>query len=297
MCLSYMQKNGYGRIIYQWQRDGDRMKTYEMPREIELANNLEQKLELLQHIGRSFSVFRVDCGSCNGCEIEIFAAITPLWDPERFGFKLVANPRHADILLCTGPVTRQMYYPLLRAYEATPDPKIVVALGACGATGGIFYDAYSVLSGIDKIIPVDVYIPGCPPHPASIIYGLTTALGVMEQRLQKVSFEEDNEMPPLVADSVLGNTLFERDLLVQSKRLMSYVFGRKLYDKYLNALVKSGNTRDTQATKIAITEAIKTEEDPRYAECMGILHNEIYTQYVTCTEEDKIDLHRVKWGQ
>jgi Ni,Fe-hydrogenase III small subunit len=292
-----MQKNGYGRIIYQWQRDGDRMKTYEMPREIELANNLEQKLELLQHIGRSFSVFRVDCGSCNGCEIEIFAAITPLWDPERFGFKLVANPRHADILLCTGPVTRQMYYPLLRAYEATPDPKIVVALGACGATGGIFYDAYSVLSGIDKIIPVDVYIPGCPPHPASIIYGLTTALGVMEQRLQKVSFEEDNEMPPLVADSVLGNTLFERDLLVQSKRLMSYVFGRKLYDKYLNALVKSGNTRDTQATKIAITEAIKTEEDPRYAECMGILHNEIYTQYVTCTEEDKIDLHRVKWGQ
>jgi Ni,Fe-hydrogenase III small subunit len=292
-----MQKNGYGRIIYQWQRDGDRMKTYEMPREIELANNLEQKLELLQHIGRSFSVFRVDCGSCNGCEIEIFAAITPLWDPERFGFKLVANPRHADILLCTGPVTRQMYYPLLRAYEATPDPKIVVALGACGATGGIFYDAYSVLSGIDKIIPVDVYIPGCPPHPASIIYGLTTALGVMEQRLQKVSFEEDNEMPPLVADSVLGNTLFERDLLVQSKRLMSYVFGRKLYDKYLNALVKSGNTRDTQATKIAITEAIKTEEDPRYAECMGILHSEIYTQYVTCTEEDKIDLHRAKWGQ
>lgn len=271
------------------------MKIYDIPNEIELANSLEQKLELLKHIGRSFSVFRIDCGSCNGCEIEIFAAITPLWDPERFGFKLVANPRHADILLCTGPVTRQMYYPLLRAYEATPDPKIVVALGACGATGGIFYDCYSTLSGVDKIIPVDVYIPGCPPHPASIIYGLTTALGVMEQKLQKVSFEYDGEMPPLVEDSVLGNTLFERDLLVEAKKLMSYVFGRKLYDKYLAALVKSGDTKNTKATKIAITEAIKTEVDPRYAECMGILHNEIYTQYVTCPEEDKISLHRVKW--
>lgn len=272
------------------------MKTYEMPNEIELANTLEQKLELLKHIGRSFSVYRIDCGSCNGCEIEIFAAITPLWDPERFGFKLVANPRHADILLCTGPVTRQMYYPLLRAYEATPDPKIVVALGACGVTGGIFYDAYSVLSGIDKIIPVDAYIPGCPPHPASIIYGLTTALGVMEQKLQKVSFEHDGDLPPLVEDSVLGNTLFERDLLVHAKKLMSYVFGRKLFDKYLSALVSSGNTKDAKATKASITQAMRIEDDPRYAECMGILHNEIYTQYVLCQEEDKIDLHRVKWG-
>ncbi len=272
------------------------MKTYEMPSEIDLANTLEQKLELLKHIGRSFSVYRIDCGSCNGCEIEIFAAITPLWDPERFGFKLVANPRHADILLCTGPVTRQMYYPLLRAYEATPDPKIVVALGACGVTGGIFYDAYSVLSGIDKIIPVDAYIPGCPPHPASIIYGLTTALGVMEQKLQKVSFEHDGDLPPLVEDSVLGNTLFERDLLVHAKKLMSYVFGRKLFDKYLSALVSSGNTKDAKATKASITQAMRIEDDPRYAECMGILHNEIYTQYVLCQDEDKIDLHRVKWG-
>lgn len=272
------------------------MKTYEIPNEIELANTLEEKLELLKHIGRSFSVFRIDCGSCNGCEIEIFAAITPMWDPERFGFKLVANPRHADILLCTGPVTRQMYYPLLRAYEATPDPKIVIALGACGITGGIFYDAYSVLGGIDKIIPVDAYIPGCPPHPASIIYGLTTALGIMEQRLQKVSFEHDGELPSLVKHSVLGNTLFERDLLVKAKKLMSYVFGRKLFDKYISALVKSGDTKNPKATKITITEAIKTEDDPRYAECIGILHNEIYTQYVTCEDEDIISLHRVQWG-
>lgn len=273
------------------------MKTYEVPQEIMDGNKLEDKLELLKQIGRSFSVFRVDCGSCNGCEIEIFAAISPMWDPERFGFKLVANPRHADILLCTGPVTRQMYYPLLRAYEAAPDPKIVVALGACGATGGIFYDAYNVLSGIDKIIPVDAYIPGCPPHPASIIYGLTTALGVMEQKLQKVSFEEEGELPSFIKDSILGNIIFERDLLVKAKKLMSYVFGRKLFDKYIEALLKSGNIKDAKATKKSVTEAMIAENDPRYAECMGILHNEVYTQYVTCEDDDMISLHRVQWSK
>lgn len=273
------------------------MKIYDMPEEIKVANEIEQKLELLKHIGRSFSVYRIDCGSCNGCEIEIFAAITPLWDPERFGFKLVANPRHADILLCTGPVTRQMYYPLLRAYEAAPDPKLVVALGACGSTGGIFYDAYSVLSGIDKIIPVDVYIPGCPPHPASIIYGLTTALGVMEQKLQRVSFEHDSEMPPLVGDTLLGNTLFERDLLVHAKRLMSYVFGRTLYDKYLAALAQSPEVKNPKAAKAALVLAMKEESDPRYAECMGILHNEVYSAYVPCEEEEKIALNQISWGE
>jgi len=167
------------------------MSLYQAPENIKTANDLTAKLEHLKNIKRSFSVYRIDCGSCNGCEIEIFAAITPMWDPERFGFKLVANPRHADILLCTGPVTRQMYYPLLRAYEAAPDPKIVVAFGACGSTGGIFYDAYSVWGGIDKIIPVDVYIPGCPPHPASVIYGLGMALGIIDQKLHKKSYENN----------------------------------------------------------------------------------------------------------
>lgn len=273
------------------------MKIYEVPQNIKDANILEEKLKLLKTIGRSFSVFRIDCGSCNGCEIETFAAITPMWDPERFGFKLVANPRHADILLCSGPVTRQMYYPLLRAYEATPDPKLVVALGACGSSGGIFYDCYSVLSGVDKIIPVDVYIPGCPPHPASIIYGLTSALGVMEQKLQKVSFEKEEKMPLMIEDSVLGNILFERDLLVHAKRLMSYIFGRKLYDKYLEAIKDSKNPKDPKLTKVFIQEAMKKEEDPRYRECIGILHNEVYTQYIVCDDEDKIELDSDFWGE
>ncbi|WP_033916790.1 NADH-quinone oxidoreductase subunit B family protein [Campylobacter sputorum] len=275
------------------------MKIYEVPQNIKDANALEDKLKLLKTIGRSFSVFRIDCGSCNGCEIETFAAITPMWDPERFGFKLVANPRHADILLCSGPVTRQMYYPLLRAYEAVPDPKLVVALGACGSSGGIFYDCYSVLSGVDKIIPVDVYIPGCPPHPASIIYGLTSALGVMDQKLKKISFEKEEKMPLIVEDSVLDNILFERDLLVHAKRLMSYIFGRKLYDKYLQAIKDSKDPKDPKETKKYIIKAMQSEEDPRYAECLGILHNEVYVKYISCENEDKIELNNAfgaeKW--
>ncbi len=120
------------------------------------------KKTLLKDIRRSAYVYRVDCGGCNACEIEIFATITPLFDAERFGIKVVASPRHADILLFTGAVTRAMRVPALRAYEAAPDPKICIAYGACGCDGGIFHDLYCVWGGTDKIVPVDVYIPGCP---------------------------------------------------------------------------------------------------------------------------------------
>ncbi|MFT7003135.1 MAG: formate hydrogenlyase subunit 7 [Sulfurimonas sp.] len=255
-------------------------KTYVVPEEIADANSLEAKLEHLKNIKGSFNVFRVDCGSCNGCEIEIFAAITPMWDPERFGFKLVASPRHADILLCSGPVTRQMYYPLLRAYEATPDPKIVVAIGACGATGGIFHDAYSVWGGIDKIIPVDVYIPGCPPHPASIIHGLATALGILDQKLELKEHKNGSNESPKIDDSVFGNILFERDILAKSKQLMGYLYGRKLSDKYLTGIKESSDILDIPLTRTAMVKACAKEEDPRYAECMKTLHNEVYLDHM-----------------
>ena len=273
------------------------MSLYQVPENIKNANDLTSKLELLKNIKRSFSVYRIDCGSCNGCEIEIFASITPMWDPERFGFKLVANPRHADILVCTGPVTRQMYYPLLRAYEAAPDPKIVVALGACGSTGGIFHDAYSVWSGIDKIVPVDVYIPGCPPHPASIIYGLGMALGIIDQKLQKKSYEQDSTLPPPVKSSVIGNILFERDLQAEAKRLMSYIFGRVLFAKYMDAIKTSSDVHDPKASREALLNAIHTEEDPRYAECMALLHNDVYLKYARATEEFKIDPQKEVWSK
>jgi len=255
-------------------------KTYVVPEDIKEANNLEAKLKHLNNIKKSFNVFRVDCGSCNGCEIEVFAAITPMWDPERLGFKLVASPRHADILLCSGPVTRQMYYPLLRAYEATPDPKVVVAIGACGSSGGIFHDAYSVWGGVDKIVPVDVYIPGCPPHPATIVYGLASALGILEQKLKFKEHKDGSNEAPIVEESLFGNLLFERDLLAESKRLMGYLFGRKLYEKYINALGKSKDVKDVKKTKEIISIYCDEEEDKRYQECMKTLHNNIYLKYV-----------------
>lgn len=119
------------------------------------------KASLLKKIKRSAYVYRVDCGGCNGCEIEIFATLSPLFDAERFGIKVVPSPRHADILLFTGAVTRAMRSPALRAWQSAPDPKICISYGACGNSGGIFHDLYCVWGGTDKIIPVDVYIPGC----------------------------------------------------------------------------------------------------------------------------------------
>ncbi len=104
-------------------------------------------------------------------EIEIFSAITPVFDAERFGIKVVASPRHADILLFTGAVTRAMRMPALRAYESAPDPKICISYGACGCGGGIFHDLYCVWGGSEHIVPIDVWIPGCPPTPAATIYG------------------------------------------------------------------------------------------------------------------------------
>ena len=143
------------------------------PTKIELDESIEKaKATLLKKIKRSVYVYRVDCGGCNGCEIEIFGSITPAFDVERFGIKVVPSPRHADVLLYTGAVTRAMRMPALRAFEAAPDPKIVVSYGACGCTGGIFYDNYCVWGGTDKILPVDVYIPGCPPRPEAMLYGL-----------------------------------------------------------------------------------------------------------------------------
>ncbi len=273
------------------------MSLYQVPENIANLNDLEKKLKHLKKIKRSFSVFRIDAGSCNGCEIEIFATLSPLWDPERFGFKLVPSPRHADILIVSGPVTRQMYYPLLRAYEATPDPKIVVGFGACGSSGGIFHDSYHVHGGADKIIPVDVFIPGCPPHPASIIYGLVMGVGLLDQKLKKISFKKDDLQIPKIENSLIQNLLFERDLLAYSKRLMSYIFGRILYEKYINALKNCNDPKNPKEVKNEIIKAIKSNKDPRYAECLGILHNKIYAKYIDCKNDDLIDLNEIIWTQ
>jgi len=121
-------------------------------------------------------VLHFNSGSCNGCDIEILATLTPRYDVERFGIKLQASPRQADIILCTGPVTRQARERLLRIYEQMPDPKFVVAIGSCALSGGVFQGCYNVMGGIDKVIPVDAFIPGCPPRPEAIIDGVVKLL-------------------------------------------------------------------------------------------------------------------------
>src|SRR5580765_571452 len=125
-----------------------------------------------RRLGRSLSIREVDAGSCNGCELEIHALQNAFYDLERFGLRFVASPRHADVLLVTGPVTRNMREALQRTYAATPDPKWVVAVGDCAADGGIFAGSYAVVGGVDKVVPVDLHIRGCPPTPEALLKGL-----------------------------------------------------------------------------------------------------------------------------
>jgi Ni,Fe-hydrogenase III small subunit/formate hydrogenlyase subunit 6/NADH:ubiquinone oxidoreductase subunit I len=133
-------------------------------------------------LGRSLSIREVDAGSCNGCELEIVALNNPIYDIERFGIHFVASPRHADMLLVTGPVTRNMELALLKTYRAMPEPKLVVAVGACGISGGIFGENYASLGGVDKVVPVDVYVPGCPPRPQALLQGILLAVGRLREK-------------------------------------------------------------------------------------------------------------------
>jgi Ni,Fe-hydrogenase III small subunit len=131
-----------------------------------------------RRLGRSLSIREVDAGSCNGCELEIHALNNAFYDLERFGLRFVASPRHADVLLVTGPVTKNMREALERTYNATPDPKWVVAVGDCAVDGGIFAGSYAVTGGVDRVVPVDLHIRGCPPRPEQLLKGL---LALLEQ--------------------------------------------------------------------------------------------------------------------
>ncbi len=139
---------------------------------------------------KSIWVYHVNAGGCNGCDIEILDALTPYYDVERFGIKLVHTPRHADALLVAGPVTRQVHERLLRIYEATPDPKLVIAVGSCAMGGGIWHNSYATLGGLGNVLPVAVYIPGCPPRPEAILYGVAQALGLVPQQVKKQEYVE-----------------------------------------------------------------------------------------------------------
>jgi len=156
------------------------------PRHAKLSRSQRESLEALgQQIkeradkifGRSLHIREVDAGSCNGCEVEINGLNSPVYDIERFGIHFVASPRHADMLLVTGPVTRNMELALKKTYDATPEPRLVVAVGACGCSGGIFGQNYATVGGVDSVIPVNVYVPGCPPNPHALLHCILLAIG------------------------------------------------------------------------------------------------------------------------
>jgi Ni,Fe-hydrogenase III small subunit len=225
---------------------------------------------LLKDIQRSCYVYRVDCGGCNGCEIEIFAAITPIFDAERFGIKVVSSPRHADVLVFTGAVTRSMRVPALRAYHAAPEPKVCVAYGACGCSGGIFHDLYCVWGGADKILPIDLYIPGCPPTPPATIHGFAVALGLLNQKMKAgYHSQQDDERSQLLHPQV------PLDLRIQieraARRMAGYWHGRRIADVFLT-MIKNGDPLKLSST---LQEYLVVQDDPRLSEIMGRLE-EIY---------------------
>lgn len=170
-------------IIRQILRTG--IKTEKPPRPDSALQINEQQLQqqILQHLGRALSIRHVDAGSCNGCELEIHALNNAYYNIEGLGIQFVASPRHADMLLVTGPVSRHMEIALKRTYDATPAPKLVVAVGDCGCTGGIFFpdnsadgSSYASCGKISNVIPVDVAVPGCPPTPTALLQGILTAV-------------------------------------------------------------------------------------------------------------------------
>ena len=140
----------------------------------ELARAVAERARRM--LGRSLAIRAVDAGSCNGCELEIHALNNPFYDLERFGFSFVASPRHADVLLVTGPVTKNMREALERTYAATPDPKWVIAVGDCARDGDCFKGSYACCAGVSSVVPVDLHIPGCPPNPTALLKGLLALL-------------------------------------------------------------------------------------------------------------------------
>jgi ech hydrogenase subunit C len=153
----------------------------------------------MTYLKKSPWLIHYDASSCNGCDIEILACLTPMYDVERFGIINTGNPKHADIFVVTGSVNEQNKYVIKNIYDQMPDPKVVVAIGICATSGGIFRECYNVAGGIDTIIPVDVYVPGCAARPESIIDGIVTALGILEGKRAAMVTGAPQEHPAPVA--------------------------------------------------------------------------------------------------
>ena len=163
-------------ILFQIAKTGIKSEPAPSPAAEQVVVARLQK-DIARVLGRALTIRQVDAGSCNGCELEIHALGNPYYNIEGLGIRFVASPRHADMLLVTGPVSKHMAIALLRTYDATPDPKLVVAVGDCGCTGGIFGESYASLGRVANVIPVDVEIPGCPPSPTALLKGILAAIG------------------------------------------------------------------------------------------------------------------------
>ena len=162
-------------ILHQIAKTGIKTEAPPAPAdEMVVVARLQQ--EILRRIGRALAIRQVDAGSCNGCELEIHALGNPYYNIEGLGIRFVASPRHADLLLVTGPVSKHMAIALKRTYDATPEPKLVVAVGDCGCTGGIFGESYATVGRVSNVIPVDVEVPGCPPTPDALLRGILAAV-------------------------------------------------------------------------------------------------------------------------
>lgn len=183
-CAARRREELVATATYTLKPDGSHEKMISAPVDISIEQNksLEKLGQQIKErankmFGRSLHIREVDAGSCNGCEMEIVNLNSPIYDIERFGIHFVASPRHADMLLVTGPVTRNMELALKKTYDAMPGPRLVVAVGACGCSGGIFGVNYATRGAVDSVIPVDVFIPGCPPNPHALIHGILLAMG------------------------------------------------------------------------------------------------------------------------
>ncbi|MFA7695031.1 MAG: NADH-quinone oxidoreductase subunit B family protein [Methanoregula sp.] len=158
----------------------------------------------MAYLQKSPWIVHYDASSCNGCDIEILACLTPMYDVERFGILNTGNPKHADIFVVTGSVNEQNKYVIKNIYDQMPDPKVVVAVGICACSGGIFRECYNVSGGVDTIIPVDVYVPGCATRPESIIDGIVKALGILEEKKTALVMGIQREQEPVPVAAPLG---------------------------------------------------------------------------------------------
>lgn len=156
-------------------------------------------------------IIHFDCGSCNGCDIEVLACLTPMYDVERFGVVNTGNPKHADVLLVTGTVNHRNRHVLRQIYDQMPEPKAVVSIGACNLSGGVFKDSYNILNGAYNVIPVDVFVPGCPPKPEAIIDGVVTALDVLKAKMGLGPAPEPMLMPGDADDGTPAGAVGDND--------------------------------------------------------------------------------------